>query len=340
MQQLKTTDHSIPLHQSCMRIGLLLALLLMLGGCSQTETPQTPLRIALNVWPGYAHAFLAREKGLFAKHGVAVELRLNQDISQSLEQFKDREVDGVFNVYADMLVAASEGIPLKVVYVADFSDSGDVIIGKPEFTSMADLAGKTIGFEALNSFSHLFVLKALQQAGVEEHQVRTALVPAQEMLTALETGKVDAGHSWEPVVSQARDKGYRILAKAGNVPGIITDILAFHQQVTTERAPQVQAVVNALLEARDLLYSQPAESTAIMARAIGMSETEMSAGLSGIILPNRSDNQQAFGAGDKMTSLQGAGQWIIKTLHRRGQMPVVPDPEQILDARFVTNNNP
>ncbi|HHT9138972.1 MAG TPA: ABC transporter substrate-binding protein, partial [Candidatus Wunengus sp. YC60] len=121
-----------------------------------------PIKIGISVWQGYAHAFIAEEKGFFGKNGVSVELVFKKGVPESIELYNGGEVDGIFNVFADMILVNSKGIPTKVVYVPSYSESGDVIIGKPEFNSLADLKGKTISFQGVNTFSNLFILKALE----------------------------------------------------------------------------------------------------------------------------------------------------------------------------------
>jgi NitT/TauT family transport system substrate-binding protein len=133
--------------------GLLLAFLIifMTPGCTAVEE-KGPVKISINVWPGYAHAFIAQEKGFFEKNDVDVKLILKKNISESAELYKNGEADGFFDVWTDVVMINSEGIPTQVVYVADYSDSGDVIIGRPELKSLFDLKGKTVSFEGVNTF--------------------------------------------------------------------------------------------------------------------------------------------------------------------------------------------
>src|SRR3989338_1190777 len=129
---------------------LISLIILLVFGCTKVVEEKKPIKIALNQWPGYAVAFIAKEKGFFEK-----------EYSKSQERYKNSEVDGVFEVFTDTIFHNSEGIKTKVVYVADHSTEGDVIIGKPEFNSLADLKGKKIGVDGINSFSHLKSAKEL-----------------------------------------------------------------------------------------------------------------------------------------------------------------------------------
>lgn len=84
----------------------ILAGLCMAVGCTKVEEKK-PIRISINVWPGYAHAFVAQEKGFFAKNNVKAELILKRDISESKKLYDSGRVDGLFNVFPDVIMLNS-----------------------------------------------------------------------------------------------------------------------------------------------------------------------------------------------------------------------------------------
>jgi len=314
----------------------LLALILVFGllaeGCTPKKAKEkAPIKIAINVWPGYAHAFIAKEKGIFRKNNVNVELVLKKDITESTQLYKDNEVYGIFNVFTDIIMMNAQGIPAKVVYVADYSDAEDVLIGKPNFRSIADLKGGKVSFEGINTFSHIFVLKLLEKAGLKEGDVRFANILALDVLEALEKGKIDAGHTWEPVTSQAIKKGYKILGKAGDLPGIITDVLAFHPKVVQERSDEVHRIVTSLLEARDFIYSNREEALEIMSKAEGMSKEEMEEGIKGVHHPGLKENIEAMKKSKDTKSLHCSGEIIIDFCLKKGQFSRIPDINTIIE---------
>lgn len=319
------------------KVVLLLAVVAIIftaASCSKTKKKRA-IKISINIWPGYAHAFIAQEKGLFEKNGVEVELVLKKDITESAELYKNDEVDGFFDVFADVIVIDSEGVPTTVVYVADYSDTGDVIIGRGEYSSLAELKGKTVSFEGVNTFSHMFVLKALEKAGLRESEVRFENIPAHDVLTALEEGKVDAGHTWEPTKSQALEKGYKVLGKAGDVPGIITDVLAFNSKTIKERPDDIQRIVKSMLEARDFVYTNRDEALEIMSKAEGVGKEEMDRGINGVHQPDLKENIEAMRKSKKTTSLYGSGECIAEFYLNRGQLSHLPNFDEIIEAKFV-----
>ncbi len=313
-----------------------LLIILISTGCTRVER-QRPIKISMNLWPGYAYAFVAREKGIFSKNNVAVELILKNNVSESAKLFKDGDVDGFFDVFTDVVVINSEGISTKVVYITDYSSSGDVIIGRPELHSISDLKGKRVCFEGVNSFSHLFVLRALKKAGIDVTEVQFENLPAMEVLNALESGKIDAGHTWEPIKARAIKRGYKVLITAGDMPSVITDVLAFHEKIVEERPDDIQRIVKSLAEARDFVFSHRKEAIEIMARAEGMTLEEMESGINGVHLLDLDENIEAMNVSSVESSLHRSFDAITDFYITSGQISQKQDVSKIIEPRFAEN---
>ena len=300
-----------------------------------TGAAQRPLRIAINVWPGYASAFLAEERGLFEKFGVDVELILNQEIENSYTLFDRGEVDGCFGVLSDVVMQESRHEKTKVVFATDYSMSGDVIVGKGLAGNLLGLKGKTVAHGGLNTFSHLFVVKALEQAGIDELEVAYRSVPAHEVYRLLKSGKIDAGHTWEPTASLACENGYNRLGSAGDVPGLIVDVLMFNEQVVKNRGNEVEAVIRSLIASVEDLIKSPNQGISIMADATGMTELEMRTGMEGVELLDLAGNIDAFQRTSDMSSLYHSAAVIGQFLLDRGQVEAAPRPDRFLEPRFI-----
>lgn len=313
---------------------------LLSGGCEKNQVAKKgPIRIGLSVEAGYAVAFIAKKKDFFKKNNIEVELVLKRDITDVEDSYRYGEVDGLFGVFSSVIIINGEGLPTKTVYVVDYSDSLDVIIGKPEFKSLKDLKGETIGVERMNGFSHYFILKLLERAGVKESEIYFKIVPAMDTLTALDKGIIAAGHTWEPVKSQALKKGYKVLGKAGDIPGLITDILAFNARVIKQRPDDIQNIVKSFSEAIDFVHSNREESIEIMSKALGMTKEEMSKGIDAIILPNLNANVKAMQqTGDKL-SLYSSYKDITDFYLERGQISSMPHADDVIEPQFVTYLN-
>jgi len=321
------------------KIGLSICICALLSagaGCAKKPAPKAPIKISINVWPGYAFAYLAQEKGFFKKNNVAVELILGETFSESMKFFTDGDVDGCFAVFANIIMINANGIPARVVCIIDYSNTGDVIIGRPQIQSLAGLKGKTVSFEGVNTFSQIFVLNALEKAGLSASDVRCANVKVFDVLTALEENRIDAGHTWEPVKSQALKKGYKILAVAGDSPGIITDVLAFSTGIIKERPDDIRAIVKSLFEALDYLKGHRDEAVKIMADKMGMSAEEMVSGIEGVYQPDLNENLSLLTTTTTtMPSLYNAGRFIADFYLHRGQLLHDVDIKEVIEPKFI-----
>lgn len=312
-------------------ISLSVYVLLNVTNCSPKPEVKRPIKIAINAWPGYAYAYIAQEKGFFKKNNVNVELVLKTTSTESLKLFTNGDTNGIFSTLTDTLMISATGNPAKIVCIVDYSDSGDVIIGRNDIKSLFELKGKTVSFEGVNTFSHIFVISALTKAGLKEYDVKFKNITAQNVLKALEEKKIDAGHTWEPVKSQALKKGYKVLSKAGDYPGIITDVLVFTPMIINERPDEIYAIIKSLFEALDYLKFHSDESVKIMAKGMGMSAQEMEAGLAGIYQPNVKENLALTTTPTLTTSFNMIMDFYLK----RGQLFSLLEIDDVIEPKFI-----
>ena len=319
----------------------LLIMLLPCLACNRMEgAPKSPLKIGLIPWAGWAHAYVAKEKGFFANNGTSVELVLVNDYTTLQEQFKAGALDGAFSLLPDVILMNAEGVAAQIVYVSDSSMSGDVIIGKPAIPSLASLKGKIVSFEGVNSFSHIFVLKSLEDAGIKEEDMRLKNLSANNVIEALDNGLIDAGHTWSPFKEYALKKGYKVLWAAKDTPGVIIEALVFHTPIIRERSEEIAGVVAGFIKAGDMLLSggkDRDEAIRIMAAAENLTETEIKIGLDAIHQADLKENIRLMLESDTPGSLIKNGEMISRFYVERGQLISIPDIKTIIFPQFIEN---
>jgi NitT/TauT family transport system substrate-binding protein len=301
-----------------------------------------PIKMGVKVWAPDFFLYLAQEKGFFHKNDVNVELTLVQDYQQILSEYFEGQFDGMIPVYSDAIYQNSQGLNSKVVYAMDFSNTGDVIIGTKNsgnnFT-FADLNGKKIGVEGINTFSHLFVLKALQEIGLKEGDVEIVSIPAQNVTLEMDKGTIVAGHIYQPYLTEALNKGYKVIFAAGNIPGIITDVISFRSNIIDERPKDVQAVIKSIIEAQRYYLNNKEDALKIMSMKSGIGEQEISDGLASVTLPSLEENFNIsinIKSNDS-SSLYVSGKYISEFFLERGQISDYPDFNEILAPQFVVS---
>jgi NitT/TauT family transport system substrate-binding protein len=318
---------------------LLIFLLTITVSCSAPPAAP-PLKIGIqSIWPTYGVAFIAQEKGLFAKQGVQVILvpaAGNSGYMDTLKIYKEEQVDAAFMVFSDAIMLEAEGIATRIIYAADYSDTADIIVGQPFLNSLSELKGKKVSFEGFNTFSHLLVLKLLEQAGVHEGEFETTKInPAEsaEVLEALTTNKIQAGHAYGAAATEALAKGFKQLGKAGDISQLMIEGLVVNAKVANTRREELQKVVNALVEAMDFLQHSPEEGLNIIAKHTGTSFAELEASFKRLHVFGLQENRDVF---KKDGRLFKGGQEIIDFFYQKGVLVKIPDLNEVIDGQFVT----
>jgi len=178
-------------------------------------------------------------------------------------------------------------------------------------------------------------LNALLLSGLDESETRFENISADRVLDALNSGKIDAGHTWEPTTSKALMQGYIILAKAGDYPGIITDVLAFKSKIVKDRPLAIKKIVKTMLEARDFIFSNRKEAIEIMAKALNMSKEEMDNGINGVHLLDLNENIECMKDTGNQVSLLTNARIISDFYISRGQMAQMPDYSKIIEPKIL-----
>lgn len=309
---------------------------ILLTNCAESPPPTDPIRLLVQTtWPSHGIAFIAQEKGLFAKHGVQVEFHFCQDYTENLSVYKTKSIDGTFTVFVDVISLNAEGISSQTVYLLEYSKTADLIVGHPTLNSLADLKGKTIAFDGFNTFSHLFVIKSLEHIGIHEGEFKTAnKVIDKKLLEALDNGEIEAAHVWEPIATEAIVKGYKVLATGEDVPHLMLDTLIFKASVVKNRPQAIQRIVNALVEAMDILQHSPEESIDIIAKFSTISKTDIHTILEKVHLLTLQENEEMFKEGGDLFK---GGQEIIDFFYSKGVLVKIPDLKQVIDGQFVEN---
>ena len=303
---------------------------------AQTLNKTPPIKIGMTVWVPNFLAYIAQEKGIFKKNNVDVNLTLIQDYNNAINTYSNGEVDGIFTVYSDAIIQHSAGVNTKVVYNVDSSFNADAIVGKGNI--LLDVKGKNISVEGINSFSHLFVLQSLQHIGLNEGDVEFVNVPAQNVSEELQKGHIFAGHIYEPFITDAVKKGFKILSTGADVPGIITNVLAFHSDIVQQRPQDIQNIVKSMIEAKADYDKNKEQDISIMASKSGLSKDQIIEGINNVKLLDLNYNIQNSmnRTSTNTTSLYVSGNYFAKFYSERGVISEYPNIDDLVEPQFVT----
>jgi ABC-type nitrate/sulfonate/bicarbonate transport system substrate-binding protein len=138
----------------------------LLGAIPQAQA-QTALKVM--VFPGLSNfsIFAAQHKGLFAKHGLAIELINTPNSDAQRERLAKGEVQ-IAHAGVDNAVAMAELAKVDIAIVMGGDNGFNRIVVQPEISGYADLRGKTVVVDAPNTAFALLLYKVLKDNGLNK----------------------------------------------------------------------------------------------------------------------------------------------------------------------------
>jgi ABC-type nitrate/sulfonate/bicarbonate transport system substrate-binding protein len=234
-------------------LGLLLVLLLAAAPAPAQERPRK-VRAAYSAISGaMLPAWVAAERGLFAKHGLDVDLSYIAAGPKLLGALLSGELQFGVLGHQGVDAAAAGG---EVVYVASGLDRlVFYLFARPAIQRVEDLRGKRIAATRANAVSDIAARTALRMHGLEPMRDATILyvggIP--EVLAAIIAGRVDAGTISPPTSLQARKAGLRQVADVSGTPSIQSAVVTT-RAYATQAAATTAGFVKAWTEAISVIH--------------------------------------------------------------------------------------
>jgi len=155
----------------------------------------------------------AQAKGFFKDENIDAEIiRMNPNVAITALATGDVDYCQLFGAVVGGAIA---GLPVRIV--AGFLDNWPMtLIAQPEFKSLKDLKGKTLGISSFGATPDVGARLMLKQGGIDpEKDIKVlALGSDAARLTALKQRVVDVVVISPPADAQMEKQGYRILARA------------------------------------------------------------------------------------------------------------------------------
>jgi NitT/TauT family transport system substrate-binding protein len=242
--------------------GLVLAMA-SIGAASAQSAPKVV--IGMSGWTGFAPITLAKEKGIFKKNGVEVEIKKMPTQARHVAMAAG-EVQAIATTVDTHITYVAANVPVTQVLVLDSSTGGDGVIVKSAIKTFADLKGKTVGVDNPGAVSHFWFSYLLKKNGLKMADMKITNLGPQPAANAFAAGQVDAAVTYEPYMSGAMKQtaGARMLISSAETPGIIIDTLALQPDFIKKNPQVVRGIVKSWYEALDLIAKEPAESNKIM----------------------------------------------------------------------------
>lgn len=265
----------------------------LLGGLAPASFAATAqLRIGVPVWVGWMPWWVAKEKGLFKRNGVAVELRNFAVQGDAVQALAGGKLDGASVATNDILSVNAGGPKASVVLLHDESAGADMLVTRG-IDDPKKLKGQRIAVE-VGGVSHFFLDRLLALQGLRESDVTVVNMTAADAGSAFASGAINAAVTWEPFGTQAVKAGGKRLLTSKDTPGAIVDVLGVRNEVLKQRPDQVRRLLKSWFDALDYVAQHRAEAFAIMAKASGVSVAEFEEMWQGVRIFSLEDNRRAL----------------------------------------------
>lgn len=236
---------------------------------TQVNLPKRPLRVGFLALTDAAPFAVAEERGLFAKHGVRVQLSREVGWATIREKVVYGELDAA-QAPAPMLWSTSLGIdsvacPVTTGLILNLHGNALTLSerlwadGVRDATTLREIARRQSGerkltFGVVSNFSsHHTLLRAwLCEGGINpERDIRIVIVPPAQMFRNLAAGTIDGYCAGEPWNSLAvREKiGWCPTWSAAQQPGHIEKVLMVTERFAENSPSEHAALIAALFEA-------------------------------------------------------------------------------------------
>ena len=269
--------------------GKTLASLLALAsiGWAVTIAPaaaQTKLTIVTFAGATNLPVWIAIDKGLFAKEGLEVTQEITRGSSPAMKGLMDGKYQFASSAL-DNTIAIAEGQgdvkfdDFDVVAILGVHSGMNKIMSTPETKSYADIKGKAIASDALNSGYGLVLVKILADKGLVLGKDYTALAVGStpNRIAAMKDGRAVAGVISPPEHMKLLKEGYNLLGDATEAIGAYQgSAFIARQSWMKAHEKETLAFIRAQVAATDYAFADKAGSIAVMKTHIkGLSDAEI-----------------------------------------------------------------
>ncbi|MEG4812372.1 ABC transporter substrate-binding protein [Microcoleus sp. F8-D3] len=291
-----------------------------------------PLKVSCISFVGHTPAIIAREKGFFKAQGIDVELSYADYLQLQQADFSAGKYDGLGLTLGDFIILSATNPDIQTVMVVDESTGADVVVAQSEINTIPNLKGKKLGAN-LGSFSEVFVSEMLKISKLTSDDVRLVKVDGLEVTQRLQNNAIQAGHTWEPHISEALQLGAKILFTSKQTPGLILDVVAFRGEVIRDRPEDIRAFVRGWLQGLSYWEANVPEGNAIASKALNIPSKTIS--FEGIDLTDLAENQKYFQSDSPKYIYKTATKYADFFI-RTGNVTRIPNLETLFNSSFLT----
>ncbi len=309
----------------------LLALTAATCACA-ASAQETKVAIGMSGWTGFAPLTLAKEAGLFKKHGLDVSIKKIPQKDRHLA-IASGDIQCAATTVETWIAWNAAGVATTQIFQLDKSYGADGMVVKPGIARIADLKGKTVAASAPGTAPYFTLAWMLKKNGLSIKDVKVVNLEPQAAANAMIAGTdgLDAAMTYEPYLGAVRAKpeAGKILATTLDYP-MVMDTFGCTPKFLAENPKSAQGLTNAYFDALDMIRAEPKKSFEIMGADVKQSGEAFEKSQAYLRWQDRAANQKFF-AGEHAAFSKEAAELLLEA----GIIKQLPDMAKLADTRFI-----
>ncbi len=296
------------------------------------QAQETKVAIAISGWTGFAPLTLAREAGLFKKHGLDVSIKKIPQKDRHLA-IASGDIQCAATTVETWIVWNANGVATTQIFQLDKSFGADGMVVKPNITKIADLKGKTVAASAPGTAPYFTLAWMLKKNGLSLKDVKIVNLEPQATANAFIAGtaELDAGMTYEPYLSgvRAKPEAGKIIATTLDYP-MVMDTFGCTPKFLADNPKAAKALADAYFDALEMISKEPKKSFEIMGADVKQTGEQFEGSQKFLRWQDRAANQKFF-AGEHAAFSKEAADLLLDA----GIIKQIPDLSKLADTRFI-----
>ena len=310
----------------------LLALSLVTLACGAAQAQDVKVAIGMSGWTGFAPLTLAKEAGLFKKHGLDVSIKKIPQKDRHLA-IASGDIQCAATTVETWIAWNANGVATTQIFQLDKSYGADGMVVKPGITKISDLKGKTVAASAPGTAPYFGLAWMLKKNGLSTKDVKIVNLEPQAAANAMIAGTsgLDAAMTYEPYLSAVREKpeAGKIIATTLDYP-MVMDTFGCTPKFLAENPKAARALADGYFDALEMIKKDPAKSFEIMGADVKQPAEKFEASQKYLRWQDRAANLKFFAGEHAEFSKEAAG-----LLMEAGIIKTLPDMSKLADTQFI-----